>query len=106
MNTKEVLGVFEWLTLMIICSRCGETRGEDEFYIKKNGKRWSGCKACHRAASTRWRNKNLECARESSRDWCAAHPEYYRQKRREWYLRNQEQCKQKARERRARIRAQ
>lgn len=49
-----------------ICSTCGETKDETEFYVdhrKKNGGRERQCKACRKARNRQWVEANRETVR-------------------------------------------
>lgn len=80
------------------CLGCGIEKQPEEFYCH-NGKPYSRCKPCVRAAVTQYRQRNIDKVRAYDRARGARQPNSYR---REWYAKNAQTVMEKQRERRAR----
>jgi hypothetical protein len=71
------------------CTKCGETKDEEEFYWRSprtQGRR-TDCKACANQRNYDWRAKNPERTRETNNRWLRDNPETRRQMRANYYYR-------------------
>ena len=54
---------------MKCCSKCGQEKHENDFYVRSNGKLRSDCKACFVAAVAERRDRDREKFKEYRRGW-------------------------------------
>ena len=77
------------------CSKCGKTKGVDEFgkdkYMKDGRK--SFCKDCRNAYTKAWRKVNPEKVRAAMKKWYKANPEKAKANTRDWQKANPEKTK-------------
>lgn len=100
---------------MRVCTKCGESKSESEFYKHKTGRDGlhPHCKSCFLASQKRYREENAELVREQKRAerlrnagakrardkaYYEANKERERAKRREWYSKNADLVKAKVRD--------
>ena len=74
------------------CTKCGETKPLDEFYLSKRMKDGHGCwcKKCLRE----WYKGDLEKHREQSQNWRKRHPEKYKECYQNWRKRHPEKYRE------------
>ena len=81
---------------MKACSKCGLAKPLTDFYIRKSGKNAGKpiekCKACAKAVSKLFSQKNSDIIRARSREWRNRNIENVRAKYREWRKQNREKA--------------
>ena len=63
------------------CSKCKVAKDADQFYVRKNGKLRSWCKACNLEASGEWSRDNPGVAAKRAKEWRANNLDLVRETR-------------------------
>ena len=89
----------------IKCRCCGETKPEEQFYLRKEtGRRRTECKACWNARAAKWVEKNPERSREIKKAYEVRNQDQVRASRAAWKRRNREKINEQQRDWRSRNR--
>lgn len=83
------------------CTKCGETKTINNYYIREPGKRRADCKSCIKAANKLRYDADPDLYREKNRQRVSKNPEANRERSRKWRVKNSDYANEYARKKRA-----